>query len=184
MTKVSNKENFIKIIRNAVAGDQKSIGRVCEHYRAFIYTIIIRSVHDYHKSEDLYQEVCIRIYKAIPRFRIGSNLDALVSRITRSVIVDYYRKENRAIPTEPIEDDIWTTKRNLEDELNKSEKQYDSFENALKFLSDEEKTVMLFCFEGLKPNEMVEILSMDTPKIYSLKYQAMKKLKKYLRLQK
>lgn len=66
-----------------------------QHY-AVLFRFISRSVHDWHKAEDLVQETLVRAWRNIDRLGAESGRDRSYLRaIARNVVIDAWRAEER-----------------------------------------------------------------------------------------
>jgi len=62
--------------------------------RAFIRS----RIHDHATSDDILQDVFVKIHKKLPALRASERLEAWVWRITRNVIADYFRRKRNDEP--------------------------------------------------------------------------------------
>ena len=64
------KELTIQTIRQAQAGNMKSLSEVAEQVRRKVYTYIYRLTLDYHLTQDLAQETILEMIKAFPKLKV------------------------------------------------------------------------------------------------------------------
>ena len=64
------KELTIHTIRQAQAGNMKSLSAVAEQVRRKVYTYIYRLTLDYHLTQDLAQETVLEMIKALPKLKV------------------------------------------------------------------------------------------------------------------
>ncbi len=68
-----------------------TVDDIWKEFRDKLFRFILKRIGDISISEDILQDVFLKIYKGINTFKTGSNLDGWVYRITRNSITDYYR---------------------------------------------------------------------------------------------
>ncbi|MBI5367752.1 MAG: sigma-70 family RNA polymerase sigma factor [Planctomycetes bacterium] len=61
-------------------------------YQRRVYAVIYRLVGTHAETDDLSQEAFLQIFRSLPRFRAGTDLDAWVYRIASNVAVDFLRR--------------------------------------------------------------------------------------------
>jgi RNA polymerase sigma-70 factor (ECF subfamily) len=94
------------LIRAAQAGDRTAFKLLYERYRDRIYNLIYYSMGEVLAAEDVLQIVFLKVYKALPSFRLESRFSTWVYRIA----VNECRNQNRsrAWPHVPLEDLLGT----------------------------------------------------------------------------
>jgi RNA polymerase sigma-70 factor (family 1) len=76
-------------------GDRASFTWVYKHYCKKIYSYALLLTNDVEKSEDIVQDVFIKLWEKREKIRDVENFNAYVNRICRNQIMDEYRKEKR-----------------------------------------------------------------------------------------
>ncbi len=69
----------------------------------FLYSVAYRLTGNHHDTQDLVQEVLVRVRRGLANYRPG-NLEGWLARITTNTFLDGVRKKKRR-PTEPLPDD-------------------------------------------------------------------------------
>jgi RNA polymerase sigma factor (sigma-70 family) len=85
------------LIKKIHGGDLPAIRLLVENNQKLIWHIIISMVGRNADSEDLFQEVFLRVFKGIRHFRADARLSTWIGSITHHVCVDYLRKKKREI---------------------------------------------------------------------------------------
>lgn len=98
-------KTLIKKVRN---GDKSAINILVESNKNIIWHIIISMVGHNSNSEDLFQEVFLKVFKGLNKFRSDSQLSTWIGSITHHVCIDYLRKKNKT--TDLHESDFKTEK--------------------------------------------------------------------------
>lgn len=117
------------LIQRAVGGDQAAFAALYDKHVAQIYRHVYYRVGGQADAEDITQEVFVRAWKAISRYRRGDALFvSWLLVIARNLITDYYRArknnetlEDKDFPASPEASPETAVERNFEkDELRKA----------------------------------------------------------------
>lgn len=76
--------------------DQQTFEVLIEHYKAYVFAIILRFVDNTDDAQDIAQEVFLQIYRSLPSFQ-PDHLKAWVGRITTNKAIDWKRKKQRSV---------------------------------------------------------------------------------------
>ena len=87
-----NDEDLLKQLK---IGNEESYRYLINTYRNLVWHILLRMTGNVDVSEDLFQDVFLRIYKEIGRFRGESKLSTWIGAISFNVCSDYLRKKKR-----------------------------------------------------------------------------------------
>lgn len=80
---------------DAAQGVSLSPEELVRRYQRRVYAVIYRLVGTQGETDDLSQEAFLQIFRALPRFRVGTDLDAWVYRIASNVAVDALRRRTK-----------------------------------------------------------------------------------------
>ncbi len=89
----NNKEN--KLIKRAIAGDEKAFSTLLESYYGTIYAIAYKWLGNKEDAQDIAQDVCIKLGKSLPHFRMESKFSTWLYRITLNMVYDFQRKKQK-----------------------------------------------------------------------------------------
>lgn len=68
---------------------------VYDNYKKKVWMLTSRYLASAHDREDLFQEVFIKVHKALPKFRGDSSIDTWIYRITANTAINYLKKHKR-----------------------------------------------------------------------------------------
>ncbi len=85
----------VELIARVQKGDTEAFTPIVNRYRERIYKLIYRWVRHHETAEDLCQEVFLKAWQALPRFRGGSLIYSWLHRIAVNCSKDYLRKQKR-----------------------------------------------------------------------------------------
>jgi RNA polymerase sigma-70 factor (ECF subfamily) len=93
------------LVRRAVAGNEKAFRKILEGHYALIYSVVHGLARERGETEDIVQEVFIKIFKALPGFRGEARLSTWIYRIARNEAINALeRRKPVSVPFEDCED--------------------------------------------------------------------------------
>lgn len=152
LEKLSNEELRIKLIA-LHSGDKIAFEEIYNDLKKPMYTIILRILQDKSLSEDILQEVFVKLFQSPPKPSV-KNPRAYLFQIARNLAIDNVRKRRQFVDLESIENIVYLIP---EDPCQKVD-----IENAIKTLPLQESQIVSLHINGaLKFREIVDI--MDIP---------------------
>ena len=94
-----------KLIEKIHNGDLSAIRSLVEENKNLIWHIIITMVGRNRDSEDLFQEVFLRVFKGIKAFRADARISTWIGSIAHHVCIDYLRKKKKETASQHDEKD-------------------------------------------------------------------------------
>jgi RNA polymerase sigma-70 factor (ECF subfamily) len=167
--------------------DHRAFERLVDAFGPMVYNLVLRLVRDRDLAEDLTQEIFIRIYGGLPRFRGGSRLSTWIYRITHNAAMNElqkarYRREGLGLdeigPGEPAGADF------TEDPLERVERDESRRRMArwIEELRPEQRSALtLYYSAGKNYREIADILEVPIGTVKTLLYRAKKELRGRLR---
>ena len=76
------------LIERCRAGSDAAFRDLVDRYKRVVYGVILRTVADRSRADDLAQEVFLRVHRGLPNFRGESSLATWLFRITRNVCAE------------------------------------------------------------------------------------------------
>ena len=73
------------LIERCRSGSDAAFAELVDRYKNLVYGVILRTVADRSRADDLAQEVFLRVHRGLPAFRGQSSLATWLFRITRNV---------------------------------------------------------------------------------------------------
>ena len=111
-------------------------------------------------QEDLFQEIVIQLWKALPKFRERSKFSTWMYRVSLNTAISALRKKKRMPPVSAIEVSSLEISKQ-DNELNKEEQVKDLYD-AIDQLLEIEKAIVMLYLEDKSYDEMEEILGINT----------------------
>lgn len=84
-----------QILQKIAEGDQNAFNTLLQQYETYVYRLVYGIVKHEKDAEDIAQEVFVKVYFSLPRFRGDTGFKAWLSRIAVNQAIDYKRKAYR-----------------------------------------------------------------------------------------
>ena len=161
----------VALVERCQQNDLEAFEELVRRYQARIYNFVCKTTNNPADAEDMAQEVFIRVYKSIHRFRSESTFQTWLYRIAHNICVDRSRRSQRQVPVAysldaPTEDDGEEHPRDLPDRTGNPEQVAERTElqqrvwGCLAQMSEKLRTVIvLYDIQGLSYEEIAETLS-------------------------
>lgn len=177
-------------VRQAKGGDERAFEQLVTAYEKKVYNLAYRTCLSEQDAMDITQEVFLRVFRSIGRFREDASFSTWIYRITANLCVDHARREGRhraaftRVETEDgdlFELEIPDTDPTPE-EWQMIREQHREIERAIASLSPEHsQMVMLRDVNGLSYDEIAEILDLSAGTVKSRLARARAKMADFLR---
>jgi RNA polymerase sigma-70 factor (ECF subfamily) len=84
------------LISRAAAGDRSAFQSLVERHRSMVYRVAFQFAGNHHDAEDIAQEVFIKVYRSLDRFRQDAQLSSWMYRIVMNACIDHRRRHEPA----------------------------------------------------------------------------------------
>lgn len=181
------------LILMAKGGDAMAFEQLVHRYDRQVFSMAAHYVSNAEDAKDIYQEVFLRVYKALPKFEFRSEFATWLFRITTNVCLTHRtrRKKHQYSPLvsgEGEEDDVSHRVRHdpkedrQADEAVLSRELSASIDRALDGLSPQERLVFtLRHFEGLRLREIAEMMNVVEGTVKKYLFTATQKVRQQLK---
>ena len=166
-----------ELVHMARSGDHAAFEQLVRRHDSRVFAIAASYVSNSEDAKDIFQEVFLRVYRALPGFRFQSEFTTWLHRITVNVCLSHRRKFARTVwlqvsgsdeegnnpVTEAVADTDSPEQRSMDDEISRH------VETALQTLSPRQRMVFtLRHFQGHKLEEIARMMgcSQGTVKRY------------------
>ena len=170
----------IEIIEEVKKGNHAAFKEIILKYESQIAATVIGMIGKCPDAEDVGQEVFIRFFKSIDKFRGDSSLGTYLTRIAINLSLNILRRRKRNIlfNIQPIEKEIVNQKEE-NDVIFNDEK--DFVQRAIQKLDSKFRSVVVLrIIDGYSTEETAEILKIPLGTVLSRLARAQDKLKKIL----
>ncbi len=180
----------VELVKRAISGDKKSLREIVETNKKKIFYLAYDLTGSMEDAEDLSQEVFLKLFKSLKKYKGKALLSSWLYRITVNTFLSQKRLGSSKISEKTVDDsDDLTFDRKRNDSDNsitpeiyaEVEQIQDHLKAALEKLSPREKAVfVLRNYQGMQLKKCSEQLNISEGTVKSLQFRAVKKLKKEL----
>ncbi len=160
---------------------ERAFNKLVQKYQEKLYWHIRRIVMVHEDTDDVLQNVFIKIWKNLDRFKENSKLYTWMYRIATNESLTFINKRKRKSST-PLETDDYDLKGLLQsDPYFDGDEIQIKLEEAIETLPDKQKLVFkMRYYEELKYDDMSEVLGTSVGALKASYHHAVKKIEKYL----
>lgn len=179
------------LILQAQQGDADAFERLLRRYDDRIMGLIMGFVKNRNDAQDVFQEVFLRVWTSLPRFRQESSFFTWVYRIAVNRCISLCEQRNRMDKlhvqpreTDEEEDGSWLDRLALADDGREDAEREDRLERIWKLageLNSRQQVILTLRFQhGLKLKEIAEILEMPEGTVKILTFRAVRRIRQQL----
>ncbi len=172
-----------RLVEQSKQGDEEAFGILVQKYKTKVFNLAYSFTRDRENADDLTQEVFIKVYYALERFKFKSGFGTWIYRIAVNHFKDYLRKhaKERHISLEML----GREPSQAEDEIQKKERTQEGADRkkllyqALRSLPEKHQIILtLRDIQGHSYEEIASILKLSAGTVDSRLHRARKMLRK------
>ena len=80
------------LITRAAGGDATAFQALVERHRVMVYRVAFQFAGNHHDAEDIAQDVFIKVYRSLDKFRQDAQLTSWLYRIAMNACIDHRRR--------------------------------------------------------------------------------------------
>ena len=84
------------LVSRAAGGDPTAFQALVERHRSMVYRVAYQFAGNHHDAEDIAQEVFLKVYRSLDRFRQDAQLTSWLYRIVMNACIDHRRRQSPA----------------------------------------------------------------------------------------
>ena len=179
-----------ELIARARDGDVSAFRQIVEAYKKNIYFLALNLSGNHETAEDISQDVFIKVFRSLKKFRGDSKFSSWLHRITVNTFLSQYRKKSSTLLRQADDINEEAVKGQVIDQTTEGmnpERSTESrmiamhIEKALDRLSPRERTVfVLRHYEHKKQREIAEMLDVTVGTVKSTLFRALQRLRSEL----
>lgn len=168
-----------------------SIEKIVDDYYQKIYKLSFFYLKDKQESEEITQDIFLKVIKKLSTFKGQANIYTWIYRIASNTLINYLKRKKlvRFLSLDTISikgehlNDLSELDPVIHLEINETKNtQIEQLEKAINLLSNKEKKAFyLFFYNNLKQKEIAQIMKTSKSAVESLIHKAKKKIKKNLK---
>jgi len=181
----------LQLVERCLGGQEAAWEDLVRVHTRRVYSICYRFTNSDSEAQDLTQDVFLRVFKNLKSFRSGEGLFIVwLTRLTRNLLIDHYRRTRMDRATESIEDQTSALEENpaaiaRTDGMLAGREASELLQAALQKLSPElRETVILRDLEELEYREIAQTLNVPEGTVNSRLNRGRAELARVLRRQK
>jgi RNA polymerase sigma-70 factor (ECF subfamily) len=154
-----------KLVSRCLAGEDAAWEELTQAHTRRVYALCYRFTGNGAQAQDLTQEVFLRVFRNLGSFRSGEgSLVTWMTRLTRNLLIDHYRRSKLERATDSIEDQLPVLEQrqgsdSRADAVLTSREASEILQQGLQKLSPElRETVILRDLEGMEYREIASVL--------------------------
>ena len=173
----------LALVKSFQDGNEASFNELVRRYQEKVYRIANRFVNDHDQTDDIVQEVFIKVYKALPGFRGESGFYTWLYRITVNVSLSTTRKQRIKDFLRIDEFFQYPDEENTQPDVQyEHEEQMKLIADAIQSLPEKQKTVfVLRYYEELSYEDISKILKTSVGGLKANYFHAVKKIGAYVK---
>ncbi|MEW6621258.1 MAG: RNA polymerase sigma factor [bacterium] len=174
-----------ELMNRVAMDDTAAFTELLTRYQLPLFNFIYRLLANYEETEDLTQEVFLRVYSSAKRYKPQAKFTTYLFKIARNLCLNKLRKRNRFRLFSLDEDEKYTdiqAPEHYSPEVRYKKKEVGILiEQALASLPENQRlAVILQRFHNLSYKEVAEVLGCSVSAVESLIFRAKQKLKEKL----
>jgi RNA polymerase sigma-70 factor (ECF subfamily) len=170
-----------KFVERAIKRDQGAFTTLYDRYVDLIYRHICFRISDQKEAEDLTQEVFVKAWKAINKYRkTEAPFKAWLLTIARNLVFDYYKARKKVVSLDEVDRIEEPSKENIEQEFEDQEN-LNYLKSAIsKLEGDKQKVLLMHFIDDFSYSEIAKALKKTEGAVRVIQFRALNELKKIL----
>lgn len=168
--------------RQAIAacqqGEREAFDRLVERYQRDVYRLCYRYVNNHQDANDMAQDVFLKAYRAIGRFRGDSSFSTWLYRIAVNTCLNF--RAARRLPQDELSDQIADRGASAAERLHQAERSAEVRRAVSRLPEKQRATLILKIYQDLTHEEVAGILGSTVGTVKANLFHALANLKKLL----
>jgi RNA polymerase sigma-70 factor (ECF subfamily) len=159
-------------------GEREAFDRLVERYQRDVYRLCYRYVNNHRDASDMAQEVCLRAYRALGKFRGDSAFSTWLYRIAVNTCLNF--RSARRLPSEELPESLADSHEGVLDGMERDERAR-HVRAAIQDLPEKQRaTLILKIYHELSHEEIAGIMGSSVGTVKANLFHALGKLKRKL----
>jgi RNA polymerase sigma-70 factor, ECF subfamily len=165
-------------VEACLRGERSAFDRLVERYQRDVYRLCYRYVNNHHDASDLAQEVFLKAYRALGRFRGDSSFSTWLYRISVNTCLNF--RAARRLPAAELPEHIADERQGALDGLERDERSRQVRQAVTRLPDRQRATLILKIFHDLTHEEVAGILGTSVGTVKANLFHALANLRKLL----
>jgi RNA polymerase sigma-70 factor (ECF subfamily) len=159
-------------------GEREAFDRLVERYQRDVYRLCFRYVNNHHDASDMAQEVFLKAYRAIAKFRGDSSFSTWLYRIAVNTCLNF--RAARKAPAEELSEHVADGGMPVVDRLERDQRSQRVREAVARLPEKQRATLILKVYQDLTHEEVAGILGSSVGTVKANLFHALANLRKAL----
>jgi RNA polymerase sigma-70 factor, ECF subfamily len=169
------------LIERCRTGDDIAFGELVGRYQNLVYAMVYRMVGDRSQTDDLAQEVFLKVHRGLPYFRGEARLSTWIYRIVANVCTQARSRRIREVPLDRDDDDGPGREPGVTDAAFGDLELRDRLEKAIAQLPDNYRLLVAAHYlDGVQYDALAEALDIPIGTVKTHLYRAKRRLRELL----
>jgi RNA polymerase sigma-70 factor (ECF subfamily) len=168
--------------RQAIAacqqGEREAFDRLVERYQRDVYRLCYRYVNNHQDANDMAQDVFLKAYRAIGRFRGDSSFSTWLYRIAVNTCLNF--RAARRLPQDELSDQIADGGASAAERMHEAERSAEVRRAVSRLPEKQRATLILKIYQDLTHEEVAGILGSSVGTVKANLFHALANLKKLM----
>ncbi len=98
-------QETVSVIRKAQAGDADSFHKLVSIYDHQVMSLALKLIKNEEDAQDIYQEVFMKVFKNLKKFRFESDFSTWLYRVTTNAAFNYSRSKKKHVHVDSLSDE-------------------------------------------------------------------------------
>jgi len=169
-----------RLIKATISGDDEAFTELVRRYKRKVFSIVARHVRNNNELDDVCQEIFIKVYQNITKYRYDAPFEHWVSKIAINACYDALRKGRREQGDVPLEEVAFSLRAPVAEGFH-SDEAWEILKYGLDRLRPEDRLVItLMNLEEKSIREIAVLTGWSESKVKVRAFRARKQLKRIL----
>ena len=172
------REDDRQVIAACQQGEREAFDRLVERYQRDVYRLCYRYVNSHQDANDMAQDVFLKAYRAIGRFRGDSSFSTWLYRIAVNTCLNF--KAARRLPQDELSDQIADRGASAAERMHQAERSAEVRRAVSRLPEKQRATLILKIYQDLTHEEVAGILGSSVGTVKANLFHALANLKKLM----
>lgn len=169
------------LVQATLEGSEDAFAEIVRRHKGRVFATAARFARDPHQLDDLAQEVFLRAFRHLAKFRRDAPFEHWLARLTVTACYDFLRKERRHRDQLALDDFVLELRDNSAESAAAARRAHELLHFGLRQLSADEQLILTLCeLEDRSVREVAALTGWSESNVKVRAFRARERLKKIL----